>query len=300
MKKTYITNLIFVFLITSHVMHASLSAEDARKIGNLIWSNEADQRVDLLVFWSPYAPFPEIGIGHYIWYPQGQTGPYTEQFPSLCAYIEERGVQPPDWVQDALIAGGAPWQSRDEFLADKTRVGELRQFLASTVELQTEFMIKRLENEWPYIVDAAPEEKKEQVQIQFNLMRCTLLGTYALVDYLNFKGSGLNPHEERKGERWGLLQVLMDMPDDLTEENVTKSFAICAARRLILLMSNSGPEYKSVKFLAGWIKRVSTYARPTIFDSVESHRDYLWRSIAELYVGLKSVGQRFFDHISLR
>lgn len=270
MKKVCITNLIIVLFIGSYTLHAALSPEDARKIGTVIWNNEADKRVDLLAFWGSYSSFPEIGIGHYIWYPQDQTGPYTQQFPPLCAYMQERGVELPCWVQEALMAGGAPWQSRDEFLQDKERVDELRQFLASTVELQTEFMIKRLEDEWFLILEAAPEEKKEHVHTQFKLMRSTLLGTYSLVDYLNFKGSGLNPREERKGHRWGLLQVLMDMPDDLTQENVTKAFAICAAGRLLRYISNSGPEYTSVKFLAGWVKRVSTYSRINIFDSVAS------------------------------
>jgi hypothetical protein len=267
MKKALIVTLLVSSVCQAFAFDA-LSTDDAKKIGTVIWNNEADKRVDLLVFWSPYAAFPEVGVGHYIWYPQGQTGAYTAQFPPLCAYMKARGVQLPAWLEDALAAGGAPWQSREEFLQDKVRTDELRQFLVSTVELQTQFMIKRLEDEWLSILLAAPDQKQEQLQDIFNLMRSSLLGTYALVDYLNFKGSGLNPKEERKGERWGLLQVLMDMPTGLTEDNVCKGFAASAASRLITLINNSGPEYKAINFIVGWMKRVSTYAKPKIFEIV--------------------------------
>jgi len=262
-----IVSIIVVLLFCHASALSMLNGDDAKKLGMVIWNNEADKRVDLLAYWGSYSSFPEVGIGHYIWYPQGQTGPYTAQFPPLCAYLQEQGVTFPAWLQEAYRAGGAPWQSREEFLQDTQRTNELRKFLASTVDLQTQFMIKRLEDEWSSIRAAAPSEHQERLQYYFELMRSSLLGTYTLVDYLNFKGSGLNPREERNGHRFGLLQVMLDMPDGLTEENITKAFAICAARRLVNYIGQFGPEYKPVKFLAGWVKRVSTYSRANIFES---------------------------------
>jgi hypothetical protein len=268
MKRTVVYIIIFMLFSHAVTLAMAMDEQDARKLGMLIWNNEADKRVDLLAYWGSYSSFPEIGIGHYIWYPQGQTGPYTAQFPPLCAYMQSRGVQFPQWILEAYLAGGAPWQTREEFLYDTQRTNELRKFLAATVDLQTEFMIKRIEDEWIDILAAAPLERQALLQHYFNLMRSSLLGTYALVDYLNFKGSGLNPHEERNGHRFGLLQVMLDMPLDLTDENITKAFAICAARRLVNYIGHFGPEYRPVKFLAGWVKRVSTYSRANIFDSV--------------------------------
>jgi hypothetical protein len=271
--KRVIIYLIVILLFSHSLTFAEVSEQDAKKLGMVIWNNEADKRVDLLAYWGSYSSFPEIGIGHYIWYPQGQTGPYTAQFPPLCAYLQECGVHFPQWLLEAYLAGGAPWQTREEFMYDTQRTNELRQFLAATVDLQTQFMIKRLEDEWKDILATAPSEHRAQMQLYFDLMRSSLLGTYALVDYLNFKGNGLNPREERNGHRFGLLQVMLDMPDGLTAENVTKAFAICAARRLVNYIGHFGPEYRPVKFLAGWVKRVSTYARTNIFDSVK--RDWL-------------------------
>ena len=265
--------VLFSYAITysSHTRALGVSEQDAKKLGMVIWNNEADKRIDLLAYWGTYSSFPEVGIGHYIWYPQGQAGPYTAQFPPLCAYLLSQGVQFPQWLLDAHLAGGAPWQTREEFMQDAERTNELREFLASTVDLQTKFMIKRLEDEWINILAAAPSDRQDQLQYYFELMRSSLLGTYALVDYLNFKGNGLNPREERNGHRFGLLQVMLDMPDGLTEENITKAFAICAARRLVNYIGQFAPEYKPVKFLAGWVKRVSTYARTNIFDAIKRH-----------------------------
>src|SRR5277367_2025830 len=107
MKKLVIVIALVPFLCKG-VTFDQLSADDAKKLGAVIWNNEADKRVDLLAYWSPYAPFLEVGIGHYVWYPQGKTGPYTAQFPPLCAYMKARGALLPAWLQDALTTGGAP------------------------------------------------------------------------------------------------------------------------------------------------------------------------------------------------
>src|SRR6476620_4484737 len=63
--------------------HYSITPDDIKKIGMLIWANEASKRKELLVFWSQFESFPSLGIGHYIWYPRGHTAHYTEQFPLL-------------------------------------------------------------------------------------------------------------------------------------------------------------------------------------------------------------------------
>ena len=60
-----------------------------------------------------------------------------------------------------------------------------------------------------------------------------------LIDYLNFKGSGLDPKEQSNGQRWGLLQVLIDMPDSLTEDKVNQAFTISAIKILVALVQNS-------------------------------------------------------------
>ncbi len=250
-------------LLSAHCLPA-INAEDAHKIGMQIFQNEASGREDLLVFWSQYEPFPSLGIGHNIWFPQGRIFSYTEQFPLLCDFLEKYGIQLPAWLHEAR-KHGAPWASRDEFLQDTRRVQELRNLLKSTIDVQTYFMIERLEEKLLVIIQEAPFEKQERVAHVSALLKSTTLGMYALIDYLNLKGDGLNPKEESNGERWGLAQVLLDMPDDLNYENVHKAFTISAAKILLRLVENSAPDYQRVKWLKGWINRVSSYANTTLF-----------------------------------
>ncbi len=246
-------------------LQKELAPQEIKKIGQLIWNNEALGRKDLLVFWNKtLESFPSLGIGHCIWYPQGIKRPFTETFPTLCAYLKKHGVALPDWLKKALRTG-APWQTRQEMLDDTQRTNELRDILAATVDLQTEFMIHTLETQWPRMVKATPKQERAKLIKNYMLLRSSALGSYALVDYCNFKGTGLNPEENCKGKGWGLLQVLSDMPDDLTIETAPKAFTVSATKMLLMLVEDSAPDYRRVNFLPGWMKRVSTYADQKLF-----------------------------------
>lgn len=259
-----LTGILILALVVSINTLFALNSEDARKIGMQIWMNEASGRKDLLVFWNQYEAFPSLGIGHCIWFPQGLNAPYTQEFPSLCSYLQKHGVALPAWLIEACRTG-APWKSREEFLQDTQRTEELRTLLASTIELQTNFMIERLDRVFPLIVQMALPEQKEKLLYLLECMKSNLLGTYALIDYLNFKGSGLNPREVSKEHHWGLKQVLLDMPHDTTPDNAVKAFTVSAAKILIILIQKSSPEYNRIRFLRGWINRILTYSDQSIF-----------------------------------
>ena len=248
-------SLCLVLNITSC---GALSTTEIEQIGRQIWQNEASGKEELLVFWNKNEDFPSLGIGHNVWFPQGQAAQYSEGFPLLCQFLKEHGVVLPSWLEQALKTG-APWQTRELFYQDLDRTQQLKQLLVSTIELQTEFMLNRFEQKLPLIIAAADPKQRKIIQKNIDLMLSTPAGTYALVDYLNFKGDGLNSKEALKGMRWGLLAVLQDMPQGLTQNNVVKAFAASAAKKLLLRIENSGPDYKLITFLHGWMKRISTY-----------------------------------------
>jgi hypothetical protein len=82
----------------------------------------------------------------------------------------------------------------------------------------------------------------------------TIAGRFAVVDYLNFKGTGLDPAERINGEGWGLLQVLERMKCSDTE-----SFAVSAAEVLTRRVDNYNGERNDLAFLKGWLKRIEGY-----------------------------------------
>jgi len=253
----------------TQIVHV-ITAEVAKKIGMQIWRNEANQSVDKLVFWNRQEKFPSLGIGHFIWCPHGQSIAYSETFPTLCLYLQQHHIVLPDWLAKNIHAG-APWGSREEFLKDTVRVGQLREMLAATIHLQTQFMIEQFYEQLPLIIAAAPENKRARVVRIIGSMRSSDCGMYALVDYCNFKGSGLNQKERINNQGWGLLQVLCDSADSLlvdtlyAKDTISISFALSAMKLLIIRVQNSSPQYTCMSFVPGWIRRVETYTNKKLW-----------------------------------
>ena len=67
-------------------------------------------------------------------------------------------------------------------------------------------------------------------------------GVYALIDYVNFKGEGTDPHERYHGQGWVLLWVLMEMRDVPAGQAAAREFARAAKRVLDRRIDNSPPQ----------------------------------------------------------
>ena len=80
--------------------------------------------------WNAGEDFPSLGIGHFIWYPAGYSGPFDESFPKFVSYARSRGVQVPSYFN-----GPAPWPNKAAFLADRSgRADAMRRWLAGHVQ----------------------------------------------------------------------------------------------------------------------------------------------------------------------
>lgn len=235
----------------------SLSAQQKKEIGMQMWRNEGGQRYENLVIWKKNEQFPSFGICHFIWYPSTNADIYTQTFPDLLAYFKKKKVKLPAWLKDAK---SAPWKTKEEFdaVAHSEQIEELRKLMFDTMDLQVEFIIKRLESAWPRIRTAAQKTKRKQMEQNFNALMQSPQGVYALIDYLNFKGEGTDPKERYNGVGWGLLQVLENM--DPKFQNHPEAFAQAAKDVLSHRVVNA-PVHKSHEkdWLKGWYNRVNTY-----------------------------------------
>jgi hypothetical protein len=232
-----------------------VAPQDAEKIGQKIWMNEGAAKVENLTVWNKGETFASLGIGHFIWYPPGQEGPYLEGFPPLLAFFEQQGVNIPGWLKKT---SDCPWNSRQAFYKDinSAKMINLRNLLKNTISQQIQFIIKRLEQALPQMLDALPtEERRNHVRQQFYRVAQKPVGVYALVDYINFKGEGVSPKERYQGQGWGLLQVLENMPGD--SNNLMVEFAKSADKMLTLRVRNA-PKDES-RWLPGWRNRLKTY-----------------------------------------
>ena len=263
-RTRFLSSLVFLAYVAAGSQLLSgitLSHGDALRIGKRIWQNECNGTVAGLTSWNEGENFASLGIGHFIWYPKGQRGPFEESFPKLVAFISSRGVKLP-----GLFSGASdlpcPWNSRAEFLrAQQTpEMKQLRQFLADTVDLQTEFLIGRLENALPKMLAEAAPSDRANVQQQFERMASTRQGYYALTDYVNFKGEGVLHTERYQGQGWGLLQVLESMHASSSAAAVDE-FSRSAKAVLIRRVRNAPAQRRESRWLSGWIQRVNSYSR---------------------------------------
>jgi hypothetical protein len=246
--------LCAVVPVCAHGQAIHLSDAQADKIGRRLWQNECGGTVSGLTSWNSGESFASLGIGHFIWYPVGQTGPFEESFPPLLVYLKESGVALPAWLRESH---GCPWPNRSAFLADlhSARLQELRTILAGTVPLQARFAANRLEAALPKMLASAPPGEQVKVKQNFYRVAATSSGMYPLVDYVNFKGEGTSPTERYRGQGWGLLQVLETMNDGPALEQ----FRTAAAQVLTRRVHNAPPERHEERWLPGWLSRVRSY-----------------------------------------
>jgi hypothetical protein len=233
----------------------NISPADAQRIGRRIWHNECGGTIPGLTSWNAGENFASLGIGHFIWYPKGQRGPFEESFPKLVSFVSGRGAKLPPFL---LSASFCPWNSRAEFqqAIDSPKMKQLRQFLVDTIDLQAQFLIARLQEALPKMMSQAANPKN--LQQQFERVASTAQGCYALVDYVNFKGEGTLATERYRGQGWGLLQVLENMHNS---QSALDEFAASAKTTLRRRVANSPPERGEARWLPGWLARVDGYAK---------------------------------------
>jgi len=232
---------------------------DALRIGKKIWQNESNGTVAGLTAWNTGENFASLGIGHFIWYPQGVNGPFEESFPKFLAFAREHRVAIPGWVNQSPAC---PWNSRAEFSSaeNSTQMRELRQFLSRTIDVQAQFMVARLQRSLAKMLDEAAPAERANIERQFGRVASTPHGCYALVDFVNFKGEGVLHTERYHGEGWGLLQVLEQMHGTENGAGAAREFSNSAASMLRRRVQNSPPERHEARWLPGWLKRVHSYS----------------------------------------
>ena len=232
-------------------------------VGQKIFQNECAGKLRCLVHWNEGEAFPSLGIGHFIWYPEGVNGRFVESFPKLIQYMTQRQAAVPDWLVN-LEPFDAPWPDRQAFLEaeDSTRVAELREFLAGTQGLQAEFIFRRARESLDNVIAAAPEQQRERVTEHLAQLSATPGGVYALMDYVNFKGEGLAESERYDGEGWGLLQVLLEMNPE-QEQAALDAFRSAAADVLTRRAENAENPIERERWLPGWLRRLETYREPS-------------------------------------
>lgn len=256
-SKLYTLLLLFCYLTTAFSL--SVSPEVASKIGEKIWKNECACSIEGLTNWKKGENFASLGIGHFIWYSQGQQERFQETFPDMLSFLKSQGATLPAWLQ---TAAGCPWNSREDFYADiqSPKMRALRQFLFDTRELQALFIASRLSAALTQITERCSQQEKNKITTLLMRLSEKAEGLYALIDYVNFKGTGISPSETYKAQGWGLMQVLQNMPESSKKPLV--DFVRSAKSVLSRRVENAPAERNEKQWLQGWFNRLDTYLTP--------------------------------------
>ena len=239
-----------------------VSKEHHAVIGQHVRLNYTGGKYELLTYWSKDDAYPMLGIANFLWYPAGYRGKFSDDFPSVQAALQAEGVALPDWLKPGRPA---PWPDREAFIAKfhSEEMEQLRQMLASTVEIQTRVLIARAERSFSAMLDVLPQEERPAIREEFERVAATTVGVYALVDYVHFKGEGaIADADKRKGSR-GLLRVLEVMSRGPHSAVANEDFADAAIQVLI------PPDATPSNWHSIWRRHVDTYRASDLYQLLE-------------------------------
>lgn len=236
----------------------SLATDEQKRIAERIWHNECGGTKAGLTFWKEGEAWASLGIGHFIWYPDSFQGPYEETFPSFIRFMRNEGGVVPSWLESCPPC---PWKTKEEFDKNKesAKMEELRSLLLETQVFQMHFMLERVKEALPLMEQDLAGGEKERVDRLIKRLLQEKKGVFALIDYVNFKGTGLVPSERYQGKGWGLIQVLCRMDGECRDPLI--EFVHAAKTVLTERVEYAPPERGEKRWLKGWCNRVDRYVK---------------------------------------
>ena len=229
-----------------------------QQLARRLYQRECGGKREKLIWWSPHEPFPSLGIGHFIWLPEGVEVPFEATFPRMVRWVEQASGQPaPAWAYQAH----APWASRSAFLQDMQgpRRQALQEWLWQTRLFQAGFVIEQFEKRFHPALAQLPPAARKTARHAWRLLRQTPEGQWAMLDYFNFKGMGDQLRERYQGQGWGLIQVLSAMPLTTTAQTALPTFVEAARYVLHKRIRLAPPERNEARWWPGWSKRLEQY-----------------------------------------
>jgi len=267
MKSRVVLWFLFLFYVWTPLQASKIGLSDRQAgiIAHKIWLNEGSGKRSRLVWWNKGEEFASVGIGHFIWYTADRRMWFWEAFPPMLRFLIDHGARPPDWLTPETPC---VWNSYEAWLkARRVNAPKMRQlvdFMEKTMDLQARFMLHRLNDSFPKILAYASRYGQEKT-VKMNYRRLLYRpdgsidphGAYILIDYINFKGDGINRGERYGGKGWGLYQVLTRM--NTKDPDPYHAFAVAGKWVLERLTHIAPPERRLWRFRKGWFNRMNTY-----------------------------------------
>jgi hypothetical protein len=244
----------------SYAMTFEISKANTLLVAQRVFKNECAIEKDCFLEWSVGEDFLSLGLGHFIWYPGNAPGIFKESFRSYLQYARDKGETFPAWL-DKTPFPSCPWLTRKQFLSSKEsqQYKDLLDFMTKTKPCQADYLIENTKRSLQKIIDAAPQDQRLRITKYLSQLSSNAQGLYAIIDYVNFKGSGIEDSERFQGQGWGLLQVLQGMHDMPTSQENLAEFVRSAKDVLKHRVSIAPMNRHEEKWLPGWLSRMDTY-----------------------------------------
>lgn len=228
------------------------------KLIDKIQANETGGKQENLIIRNNKEAVCSLGIGHFTWYPKAVTEKkFKETFPALLEDLQKTDGVFKD-APDVVLPSACPWSSAEQLQQEKSTEVYRRIYMGLTSDAGKRVQVN-------YMVAHANEAIAETIlnddvaAKKINELLSSELGTYAIVDYVNFKGNSA-PGEAYSGFTWGFKTAI----DVMSEEGTLKPevrFQIAVETLLEMRVEEANKLGKDESsFLAGWLKRVDTYS----------------------------------------
>lgn len=264
-EKKFWINIIFFLFLCDRCAGAGppgivMSREDVRTIAEKVFQNECSGKDECLMAWNDGEDFLSLGMGHFIWYPEGVAKAFEESFPEFLQYLKSGTMDIPAWLA-VDPPPPCPWKSKEDFHREiqSAEALELRQLLLNTKTEQGYFIVQRFDRALPLMLHRTPSEMRERIRNQFYRVASSTAGIFAIIDYVNFKGYGTAGEERYQGKGWGLLQVLSGMNGEEMGKKALEEFVRVADTVLAERVKNAPENRKEEKWLPGWRNRLASY-----------------------------------------
>jgi hypothetical protein len=247
-----------------------LTQADYQWIGERIYQNECAGKPKYLTYWGKGETFPSFGIGHFIWHPklaESDTDQmFIETFPAMVKFVS-KSQRPPSWLEELSTQTEfvAPWSSKQAFdqAWSNNELQQLRDWLSATQSQQAQFIVLTFQNRWLSETQSLTLNQQAIIQLRLTKMMGFKKGLFAVIDYFNFKGIGLNQKEQYQGVSWGLASVLraMNVVEESSQNEYLEQFVMAAKQRLQLRVKLAPPDRNEIRWLKGWEVRLDQYLK---------------------------------------
>ncbi|CAA6812730.1 MAG: Unknown protein [uncultured Thiotrichaceae bacterium] len=165
---------------------SKISEDELSRVSQRLYQNITQGDADRIVQWNDQQQSLNLGFG-FVWYPQTSVLTAKSSFPKYLQYLQKEQVPLPIWLVNAMPRG-APWSNRQSFeqsIGDP-EMRELRRILRMTKELQVLFLLERLHENTPKMVQQAKGRERKRLIYNLHAMQNVKDGLYPLLDYVSF------------------------------------------------------------------------------------------------------------------